>query len=133
MFYIIVQPSCAVWLLLLAVVVLLLQGYRLNSDLCMTFAPVGHHAPLRPLVTGPHLHPSPASSPPSSSSPSTLPSTSQSSLSGPPRSLPSIHSPFSDCILSPNSVSSSHFIYFLQFLLAVSAVQCGTTVKKSLP
>lgn len=51
-------------------------------DLCL---PVGHHAPLQPLVTGPHLHPSPASSSPSSSSLSTLPSSSQSSVTGPPR------------------------------------------------
>lgn len=51
----------------------------------MTSAPVGHHAPFLPLVTGPHLHPSPASSPPSSSSPSTLPSSSQSSVTGPSR------------------------------------------------
>ena len=58
---------------------------RAHFDLCMTSAPVGHHAPLQPLVTGPHLHPSPASSPPSSSSPSTLPSSSQSSVTGPPR------------------------------------------------
>lgn len=50
-----------------------------------TLPPVGHHVPLQPLVTGPHLHPSPASSPPSSSSPSTLPSSSQSSVTGPPR------------------------------------------------
>lgn len=56
-----------------------------HFDLYMTSAPVGHHAPFQPLVTGPHLHPSPASSPPSSSSPSTLPSSSQSSVTGPPR------------------------------------------------
>lgn len=56
-----------------------------HFDLYVTSAPVGHHAPLQPLVTGPHLHPSPASSPPSSSSPSTLPSSSQSSVTGPPR------------------------------------------------
>lgn len=53
-------------------------------DLYMTSAPVGHHVPRQPLVTGPHLHPSPASSPPSSSSPSTLPSSPQSSVTGPP-------------------------------------------------
>lgn len=56
-----------------------------HFDLYMTSAPVGHHVPLQPLVTGSHLHPSPASSPPSSSSPSTLPSSSQSSVTGPPR------------------------------------------------
>lgn len=56
-----------------------------HFDLCMTFAPVGHHVPFQPLVTGPHLHPSPASSPSSSSSPSILPSSSQSSVTGPPR------------------------------------------------
>lgn len=55
-----------------------------HFDLYMTSAPVGHHVPLQPLVTGPHLHPSPASAPPSSSSPSTLPSSSQSSVTGPP-------------------------------------------------
>lgn len=56
-----------------------------HFDLYMTSAPVGHHVPRQPLVTGSHLHPSPASSPPSSSSPSTLPSSSQSSVTGPPR------------------------------------------------
>ena len=56
-----------------------------RSDFHVTSAPVGHHVPLQPLVTGPHLHPSPASSPPSSSSPSTLPSSSQSSVTGLPR------------------------------------------------
>lgn len=60
-------------------------GKRALFDLYVTSAPVGHHVPFQPLVTGPHIHPSPASSPPSSSSPSTLPSSSQSSVTGPPR------------------------------------------------
>lgn len=63
----------------------LLLPCRPHFDLCINSAPVGHHAPLQPLVTGSHLHPSPASSPPSSSSPSTLPSSSQSSVTGLPR------------------------------------------------
>lgn len=50
----------------------------------MTSAPVGHHVPHQPLVTGPHLHPSQASSTPFSSSHSTLPATSQSSDAGLP-------------------------------------------------
>lgn len=48
----------------------------------MTSVPVGHHVPHQPLVTGPHLHPSQASSTPFSSSHSTLPATSQSSGAG---------------------------------------------------
>lgn len=63
----------------------LLLPCRPHFDLCINSAPVGHHAPLQPLVTGSHLHPSPASSSPSSSSPSTLPSSSQSSVTGLPR------------------------------------------------
>lgn len=96
-----------------------------HFDLYMTSALVGHHAPLQPLVTGPHLHPSPASSPPSSSSPSTLPSSSQSSVTGPP--------PFSfSYLFSPHDFSLSqgesavckcfHFILSLWFTRLCSLV-----------
>lgn len=76
----------SLWFCLAAVLfsVLVLLS-RPHFDLYVTSALVGHHVPFQPLVTGPHLHPSPASSPPSSSSPSTLPSSSQSSVTGPPR------------------------------------------------
>lgn len=73
---------CHVWFCLAAFGV----AEQAFFDLYMTSAPVGH-VPRQPLVTGPHLHPSPASSPPSS--PSTLPSSSQSSVTGPPRFFPS--------------------------------------------
>lgn len=92
---------CHVWFCLAAFGV----AEQAFFDLYMTSAPVGH-VPRQPLVTGPHLHPSPASSPPSS--PSTLPSSSQSSVTGPPRFFPSY--PF-------------HLIFFF-FSQEESAVAC---------
>lgn len=94
-------------------------------DLCMTSAPVGHHAPLQPLVTGPHLHPSPASSPPSSSSPSTLPSSSQSSVTGPPRfsfSYPLF--PHDFLLVEERAPSVSASILFCRFYSTDSASVC---------
>lgn len=91
----------------------------------MTSAPVGHHAPLQPLVTGPHLHPSPASSPPSSSSPSTLPSSSQSSVTGPPRfsfSYPLF--PHDFLLVEEKAPSVSASILFCRFYSTDSASFC---------
>lgn len=86
---------------------------KAHFDLYVTSAPVGHHVPIQPLVTGPHLHPSPASSPPSSSSPSTLPSSSQSSVTGLPRfsfSYPLL--PLFFLLVQENAPSVSASIFF---------------------
>lgn len=96
-----------------------------HFDLYMTSALVGHHVPFQPLVTGPHLHPSPASSPPSSSSPSTLPSSSQSSVTGPPRfsfSYPLFSHDF--LLVREKALSVSASILFCRFYSADSASLC---------
>lgn len=98
------------------------ENKQAHFDLYVTSAPVGHHAPLQPLVTGPHLHPSPASSPPSSSSPSTLPSSSQSSVTGPSRfsfSYPLF--PYDFSFRKENAPSVSASILFCRFHSPYSA------------
>lgn len=104
-----------------------------HFDLYVTSAPVGHHVPLQPLVTGPHLHPSPASCPPFSSSPSTLPSSSQSSLTGPPRfsfSYPLF--PYDSLLLvqgtAPSVSASILFCRFLQLTLHPSCVLFAVSI-----
>lgn len=114
----------SLWFCLFAVVFFGV-AVQAHFDLYMTSAPVGHHVPLQPLVTGPHLHPSPASSPPSSSSPSTLPSSSQSSVTGPPRfsfSYPLF--PHDFLLVKEKALSVSGSILFCRFYSTDSASLC---------
>lgn len=87
----------------------------------MTFALIGHHVSFQPLVTGPHLHPPPASSPPSSSSPSTLPSSTQSSVAGLPRFYLFF---FTELQRNPSLEAASFFLLSLRSCVLLAVCVC---------